>query len=728
MRTVHLSRYGLVILLFLAVWNVGLAQDSLGMSCVSTLDYWGCVDGIQMVGDTVYVVSGNKFHIVSLDDPTSPVELGQASWSDYWGGMSVCVVGNLAYVNPGYGVIVYDISDPAHLVILADWQPYPGCEVEEFKVLGDIAIMKIIDGDLCIVDVSDLGNIHIIGGNFPPEPSCPVMPVGMVGEYLCLRGVGLSMWDISDPLLPIKVAEVDTQFIVSAATISGDHAYAGTWANGLRIINVSNPLLPFEVASCDSGNCAAVTVTGNHAIVSKSCYYLNIWNVENPTQPVFESTFSLPGSLSFFCFDLASSGSLVCGGDRRIRTPSLFVLDISNPQVPTLVGTYGTKGFLRRLAVSGTVGYIAGNSSALHTVDLSNPAEAIQLGMSNEELPRTSYDVATRGNYAYTACRTDGFLVFDISNPVEPDFAIAIDYPTDDIPRVVTAGDYAYVSDSDNHVLRIYSLADPAAPEYVNSINRYATLYCGFLAANEYLYFGIGSAFSVYSLSNPVNPQLMGSCNLSGGNYILDFASIGSFIYAAYEIGGLRVIDVSDPTNPTEVGSVAENTWSVAIGGNTLMTFGPDGLRAKDITDRLNPVTVGYYYYPNATDEWIRDIDILGQYLLTVSRGKFRVFLCDALSVTPSYPEIVPHEFALLPPYPNPFNSTLIIPFTLPIQSEATITIHNILGQKVHQFDFPPLSPGAHRVLWDASSRASGIYIFQMSADREFNQKGELLR
>ncbi|KPL06446.1 hypothetical protein AMJ86_08495, partial [bacterium SM23_57] len=92
-------------------------------------------------------------------------------------------------------------------------------------------------------------------------------------------------------------------------------------------------------------------------------------------------------------------------------------------------------------------------------------------------------------------------------------------------------------------------------------------------------------------------------------------------------------------------------------------------------------------------------------------------------------PKPIPTEFALLPPYPNPFNSVLIIPFTLPIETDASITIYNILGQKVHHFDFPPLSPGAHHVLWDASSHASGVYIIQLiSSGKEFNQKALLLK
>jgi len=699
MRKNYLFCLALVTLL-LVVGKVGQAQDSLGMRCVSTLDYWGTVDGIQMVGDMAYVVSGNKFHIVSLADPAHPAEVGQASWSNGWNGTSVSVIGNLAYVNPGYGVIVYDVSDPAHLVTLANWEPYPGAEVEGFLALGNIALMEIYEGNVCIVDISDLENIHTVGF-FPYN----LQAVGMVGEYVCLSYMGLSMWDISDPTLPVQVAEVDSQFHVRAATISGNYVYAGTWADGLRIIDVSNPLQPFEVGSCDSGDCPAVTASGNYAIVSKY-YGLHIWNIANPAQPVFESTF---GPQILVNTSLGSSGNLIGAGDMCAHEPSLLVIDITNPQAPTEVGTFGTKGYFYRMAVNGSIGYLAGSWSILHTVDLSNPAEAFELGVSNEECSNIVYDIAVRGNYAYTACATQGFYVFDISDPNQPDFVTAIDYPADDIGWLVTAGDYLYVSDT-HYILRIYSLANPAAPESVNFINPFYAAVHG--AANGFLYVSTYYGFAIYSLSNPTTPQLLGSCNFSGSSNMLDLAPNGNYIYAARGTGGLRVVDASDPSHPTEVNSIPENTWLVAASGNMLMTFGPDGLRAKDITDRLNPVTVGYYYYPNAvTIDCIQDIDILGSYLLTAGGGRFQVFQYDTLSAIPSQPEVVPNELKLYPCFPNPFNPSTVIRFSLPYTSHVKLTIYDVTGRQVRVLVDAVMTVGEHSIVFDGSGLSSGMYF-----------------
>jgi len=727
MRKSYLYIWGLVALL-LVVGKVGQAQDSLGMSCLSSLDYWQGADDIQMVGDMAYVVSANTLHIVSLADPAHPLDIGQVSWSDSWSGSSVCLRGDLAYVASGFGVIVFDVSDPAHPNTLVEWIPWAGCEVEFFLVLGDIAILSIIDGGRYVVDISSLGNIHIVGGNLPSSLCCPI---GMVGEYVCFGGWGLSMWDFSDPTLPVQVAEVDTQFVIGATAISGNHAYAGTFWNGLRIIDVSNPLQPVEVGSCDSGTCEAVTVTGDHAIVLKGDG-LNIWNVSDPGQPVFESSF---GPHIVHRNSLASSGTIVCAGDMDVHSPSLLVVDITDPHAPTEISTIGTKGFLYRMAVSSTVGYLANAWSDLLTIDLSDLTEVVELGMSNEESSFGSFDVAIRGSYAYMACGSGGLMVFDVGNPAQPESIAAIDQNTDFIGRITIAGDYAYVIDGYSGSpfwLRTFSLADPAAPVCVNTlhITNYASGFFGFAAANGYLYLGRGWGFYTYSLADPAAPQLVGSCDLPHALefHVEDLALLDNYSYVAYAYGGVRIIDVSDPTHPTEVGSVGEPTWAVATSGNTLMTFGLDGISVKDVTDRLNPVTIGYYHF-DTTNEWIRDMDVMGQYLLTAGGGKFRVYLCDALSGIESRPELSPYEFALLPPYPNPFNSTLIIPFDIPIQSEAVIIIYNILGQKVQEFALPHLSPGLHRVTWDASSHASGIYLVRMATNgQQYQQKVVLLR
>ncbi len=75
-----------------------------------------------------------------------------------------------------------------------------------------------------------------------------------------------------------------------------------------------------------------------------------------------------------------------------------------------------------------------------------------------------------------------------------------------------------------------------------------------------------------------------------------------------------------------------------------------------------------------------------------------------------------PQVFALEQNYPNPFNPSTTISFTVPKTVKTTITIYNMLGQKVATLLDEVKQPGSYRVTFDASHVAAGVYIYQMRA------------
>ena len=71
--------------------------------------------------------------------------------------------------------------------------------------------------------------------------------------------------------------------------------------------------------------------------------------------------------------------------------------------------------------------------------------------------------------------------------------------------------------------------------------------------------------------------------------------------------------------------------------------------------------------------------------------------------------------------YPNPFNPSTTIRYTLPEASNVRLTIYNVLGQEVRTLVNAAQSRGVHSVQWDgrdASGRqaATGIYIYRLEA------------
>jgi len=91
----------------------------------------------------------------------------------------------------------------------------------------------------------------------------------------------------------------------------------------------------------------------------------------------------------------------------------------------------------------------------------------------------------------------------------------------------------------------------------------------------------------------------------------------------------------------------------------------------------------------------------------------------------------LPQEFVLYQNYPNPFssrggyaysgNSATMIEFVVPkLQSieepHVCLTVYDILGRKVAVLVDEPLSSGIHRVAFDGSGLASGVYVYRLTA------------
>ena len=77
----------------------------------------------------------------------------------------------------------------------------------------------------------------------------------------------------------------------------------------------------------------------------------------------------------------------------------------------------------------------------------------------------------------------------------------------------------------------------------------------------------------------------------------------------------------------------------------------------------------------------------------------------------------IPSEFALNQNFPNPFNPSTNIQFDLPESGEVKIAIFDVKGSLVEELSNGYLDAGYHKLTWNASNQASGMYFLQMVAD-----------
>jgi len=90
-------------------------------------------------------------------------------------------------------------------------------------------------------------------------------------------------------------------------------------------------------------------------------------------------------------------------------------------------------------------------------------------------------------------------------------------------------------------------------------------------------------------------------------------------------------------------------------------------------------------------------------------------------SMTVNQPSTTVTEWQLLSVYPNPFNSTVTVPFFVPNTSQIEIVVYNMIGQKVSTIVNKHIEAGYHLEVWNGmdingESVASGVYFINMSS------------
>ncbi|MBC8375515.1 MAG: T9SS type A sorting domain-containing protein [FCB group bacterium] len=84
---------------------------------------------------------------------------------------------------------------------------------------------------------------------------------------------------------------------------------------------------------------------------------------------------------------------------------------------------------------------------------------------------------------------------------------------------------------------------------------------------------------------------------------------------------------------------------------------------------------------------------------------------------------ITPDDYKLAQNFPNPFNPSTTIEFTIPLAKDnVNLTIYNMLGQEVIRLaDNASYGPGTHSVSWNSlnangTPAAAGVYIYELSS------------
>jgi hypothetical protein len=145
----------------------------------------------------------------------------------------------------------------------------------------------------------------------------------------------------------------------------------------------------------------------------------------------------------------------------------------------------------------------------------------------------------------------------------------------------------------------VIDLSNPAQPQLVGKCNKsYGATY-DVTISGHYAYVGSAAGLQIIDISDPTNPRQVGATSELGTPRVLAVSGTKACL-AGPNLSGLVVIDVSNPANPTKAGVFPGNIWSVAASGNYAYAADYEqGLQVIDISDPTNLRQVNGYQFTN---------------------------------------------------------------------------------------------------------------------------------
>jgi hypothetical protein len=150
----------------------------------------------------------------------------------------------------------------------------------------------------------------------------------------------------------------------------------------------------------------------------------------------------------------------------------------------------------------------------------------------------------------------------------------------------------------------------------------------------NYAYVGVGSRLVVLDISDPAHPTAVGQSGVMP-DIVQNVVVSGTLAYIADgDLGGLRIINIANPTAPTEVGfyDTPGEARDVAVAGRyAYVADGGDGLRVIDVSNPNAPIETGFY---NPSHEDFEGVAVSGTYayIATYNSGLYVINIGDPTS------------------------------------------------------------------------------------------------
>jgi len=226
----------------------------------------------------------------------------------------------------------------------------------------------------------------------------------------------------------------------------------------------------------------------------------------------------------------------------------LQIIDISNPDSPTLVGQIFLQGYCRDMCVADGYVYLADSEAGIRIIDVHDPANPAIL--TAVEIPSYARGVCIGRNYIYATNSTNNLFIINVTDPANPVVENTFNC-VNNITDVYFAHDLIFASAGGNpgSMLKILDVSDPGNPVLADNYFAGGNIKDVRVSGNKLFLTGEGDlGFKIIDIIDPEAPLLVGSYN-SGNGFN------GAVIYSNYAYltssGSMHIVNISDFANPT---------------------------------------------------------------------------------------------------------------------------------------------------------------------------------
>lgn len=260
---------------------------------------------------------------------------------------------------------------------------------------------------------------------------------------------------------------------------------------------------------------------------------------------------------------------------------------------PDATGSIALASFAGALKLKDNYLYVTGITEGVSILDITDPANITQVGSSNNSSSR----IAIEGNRAFVSVAQDIFI-YDISNPRQMDFLNSLNISMD-LRGLAIKNNILYVGASAAHPLSVYDVSDPMGTSFLDDYPNNASTPAIVIRSNN-AFLADYTHFRILDVSDPTQMSLLSEIEL--------FPTTVYFIKLSGNLalmsgGAFHIVDVTDDYNPNilsttipesaSTNGIAWSPISLAYNENLVYLGFNDHIRVYDISDPTNPIEIG---------------------------------------------------------------------------------------------------------------------------------------